>query len=419
MKAIITGHVPPARTANKSNWDETCWQKYTLWMHQYRDVIAATLYGHMNTDHFIVQDFEEVDDSVLDGYELLKNYNKRGMVAAAEQKFGIQSATNYLKDLRQSWTKLPKPQANENSEALGKSKKHKGKKPHGPDDYDSEIGGRYAERFSISHVSPSVVPNYFPTIRVYEYNITGLDKRLPRSIEDMFEQHTMDTAEDSEQFDEQHLEQDVAAEDEDLEAERKRKKKKPKKHRFTVPKPPSKSAPPGPAYSPQSLTLLGFVQYYANLTRINNDTFEDDAEQLRWKDGKHHGKKHHDDDHTPSPTNLTYEVLYDTRSDKVYQLDDLTTRSYLRLAQRIAGVKPRKSDVQISDADLEEVEADEAFDADEDQDDLDITKKKHKKKGDKKKKKKSPKDNKPWYTFVRRAFVDTVDPDDIEEEFGP
>lgn len=388
-------------------------------MHQYRDVIAATLYGHMNTDHFIVQDFDEVDDSVVDGYEIINKANKRGMVAAAEQKFGIQSATNYLKDLRESWTKLPKPQAHDNSEALRNGKKHKGKKPHDPDDYDSEIGGRYAERFSISHVSPSVVPNYFPTIRVYEYNITGLEGRMPRSYADIFDQHVMGAVEEPEQFDEQDLEQDVAAEDEDLEAERKRKKKKkPKKHRFTVPKAPSKSAPPGPAYSPQSLTLLGFVQYYANLTRINNDFFEDEAVQQKSKYGKHHGKNPHDDDHKPHPTNFTYEVLYDTRSDKVYQLDDLTTRSYLRLAQRIAGVKPRKSDVQTLDADLEEVEADETLDNDEDQDDLDITKKKHKKKGDKKKKT-SPKDNKPWYTFVRRAFVNTVDPDDIEEEFGP
>ncbi|CAD0082966.1 unnamed protein product [Aureobasidium vineae] len=422
MKAIITGHVPPARTANKSNWDETCWQKYTLWMHQYRDVIAATLYGHMNTDHFIVQDFEELDDSIVDGYEVINNYNKRGMVAAAEQKFGIQSATSYLKDLRRSWTKLPKPQVNEDAEASKKGKKHKGKKPHNPDDYDAEIGGRYAERFSISHVSPSVVPNYFPTIRVYEYNITGLDRKLPLANENIFDLFATEATD--ERFDEQNLEQDATVEDEELEAERKKKKKpkkktkKPKKHRFTVPKPPSKSAPPGPAYSPQSLTLLGFVQYYANLTRINNDHFEDDAEQQRSKDGKHADKKPSDNDRTLHPTNFTYEVLYDTRSDKVYQLDDLTTRSYLRLAQRIAGVRPRKSDVQMSDTDVEEIEADETLDDDEDQNDIDITKKKHKNKGDEKKKKKSPKDNKPWYTFVRRAFVDTVDPDDIEEEFG-
>jgi endopolyphosphatase len=377
MKAIITGHVPPARTANKSNWDESCWQKYTLWMHQYRDVIAATLYGHMNTDHFIVQDFEQVDRDVAHGYELVQN-TKRGV----EPRFGIQSATSYLKDLRDSWTKLPKPPAGEAHYDLSiaellrdylrngieafkkhkKHKKHKGKKHHGSDDYDSEIGGQFAERFSISHVSPSVVPNYFPTIRVYEYNITGLDKALPRNTE---------FSQDMEQADE-------LAGDDDVEAERKKKKKK---HRFTVPKPPSKSAPPGPAYSAQSLTLLGFVQYYANLTRINNDSFtlrSDDMDTHRWKDGKHHhGKK-------PHALNFTYEILYDTRSDKVYNLTDLTTRSYLGLAQRIAGKKPRKSDGH---------------------EDLGTTKKKKK--------------NKAWYTFVSRAFVNTIDPDDIEEEFGP
>lgn len=27
MKAILMGHVPPARSSEKKNWDETCWQK--------------------------------------------------------------------------------------------------------------------------------------------------------------------------------------------------------------------------------------------------------------------------------------------------------------------------------------------------------------------------------------------------------
>ncbi|KAG7130505.1 Endopolyphosphatase like protein [Verticillium longisporum] len=32
MKVILMGHVPPARTNSKQNWDETCWQKYNLWL---------------------------------------------------------------------------------------------------------------------------------------------------------------------------------------------------------------------------------------------------------------------------------------------------------------------------------------------------------------------------------------------------
>jgi endopolyphosphatase len=61
MKAILMGHVPPARTEGKQLWDETCWQKYTLWLQQFRDVVGGALYGHMNIDHFMLQDTKEID----------------------------------------------------------------------------------------------------------------------------------------------------------------------------------------------------------------------------------------------------------------------------------------------------------------------------------------------------------------------
>jgi endopolyphosphatase len=60
MKAILMGHVPPARVDSKESWDETCWQKYTLWQRQFRDVIVGGLYGHMNIDHFMLQDFDQI-----------------------------------------------------------------------------------------------------------------------------------------------------------------------------------------------------------------------------------------------------------------------------------------------------------------------------------------------------------------------
>ncbi|KAK5209191.1 Endopolyphosphatase [Exophiala xenobiotica] len=40
LKAILIGHVPPARTESKQNWDESWYRKYTLWLRQYRDVIV-------------------------------------------------------------------------------------------------------------------------------------------------------------------------------------------------------------------------------------------------------------------------------------------------------------------------------------------------------------------------------------------
>ena len=54
MKAILIGHVPPARVDSKESWDETCWQKYALFGRQFRDVIVGSLYGHMNIDHFML-----------------------------------------------------------------------------------------------------------------------------------------------------------------------------------------------------------------------------------------------------------------------------------------------------------------------------------------------------------------------------
>ena len=60
MKAILTGHVPPARTESKQNWDETCYQKYVLWLRQYRDVIVGSIFGHMNIDHFMFQDVSDL-----------------------------------------------------------------------------------------------------------------------------------------------------------------------------------------------------------------------------------------------------------------------------------------------------------------------------------------------------------------------
>ncbi|KAF2667368.1 hypothetical protein BT63DRAFT_374874, partial [Microthyrium microscopicum] len=105
MKAILMGHVPPARVESKVSWDETCWQKYTLWTHQFRDVIVAGLYGHMNIDHFLLQDWNDVKKHIRNGKAKI---NEQTVIGLAD------------------------------------------------DDSD-----------------PSLVPNYFPTVRVYSYNISG------------------------------------------------------------------------------------------------------------------------------------------------------------------------------------------------------------------------------------------------------
>ncbi|KAF2088906.1 Endopolyphosphatase, partial [Saccharata proteae CBS 121410] len=445
MKAILTGHVPPARTNSKRSWDETCWQKYTFWMQQYRDVVIASLYGHMNIDHFMLQDFKELSGSLEKG--IIKNMPKANM----EHDFTTQGASDYLMDLRDEWAKLPTPSDGKKKKKGSKSKSIDsasalwqrtqevlGFKPAKKDKgkYFEEIGGKYGERYSSSFVGPSVIPNYYPTLRIFEYNTTAIDT-FPQYMPSAEELAALEAELSNEPLDFSslktfagELEKEEEEEgDSEVDADKKKKKKKKKHHRkyrFTVPNGPSKSAPPGPAYSPQTLSLLGYTQYFANLTTINNDTLisnRDDVGEERWKSGKHHGKKPKRPE--PHPEKFEYEVEYDTRSRKdEFRLKDLTMRSYMDLAARIGKGTGKASVAEESnehedEEDDSEMESDDSDSDSEDEDEVGPEKKKDKKKKKKHHKKgKKGKKNELWYTFVKRAFVGTLDPKAVEEQFG-
>ncbi|QDS74625.1 hypothetical protein FKW77_008931 [Venturia effusa] len=410
MKAILTGHVPPARVDSKASWDETCWQKYTLWMQQYRDVIVGSIYGHMNIDHFMLQDFKDVKKHIRDGFVLAEGTEK----GRGDAELSIASATDYLVDLRHLFAKIPaigsslqiadgEPAQSWSDYFLSPfSISNKSKKKKGNSGLD-KIGGEYAERYSMSFVSPSVVPNYFPTLRVFEYDVTGLNTAdaTPR----------YNTLKDTELV---WADTPLSSYTQVVDAERKNKKKKQKKHKFTVPQPPSKSSPPGPAYSPQSLSWLGYTQYFANLTYINNDflgeTSSEDEVSVgldRWKEGHHHGKVKRG---KPNPKKFKFEVEYDTFSDKIFGLKDLTLRSYLHLAQKIAKSKTGGKSV-ATEGDVPDQLANGLAEEEDDE---------HASGHRKKKRKKKDRNhlNKVWYAFVRRAFVNTMNPTDVKEQFG-
>ena len=294
MKAILTGHVAPARSDEKTSWDETCWQKYTLWIDRYRDVVVGSLYGHMNIDHFILQDTHTVDlDEALSG-----------------GKLSARSKTDYLSSLREQWSSLPSPPEDLATEWGGfeeeddaeinpskkgkKGKKGKGKKEKKRRKFLKNIGGPLAERYSVSLVSPSLVPNYFPTLRVIDYNTTGLVDS-PTSVGEPHETPV------------------------DIE---KKKKKKPD---FKEPEAPSPISPPGPAYSNQALTWLRYTQFFANLTRSNAAAAA----------------------HRDLDPRVDFEVEYST-DDEIYRMPDLTVRSFFELAVRIG--KDDKASSQDHDA---------------------------------------------------------------------
>lgn len=387
MKAMLMGHVPPVRQEAKTSWDETCWQKYTLWMRQFRDVIVSSHWGHFNYDHFMLQDFKDLDKDTKKGK--MKYFHAVGS-GDEDDDISTQVKTDYFIQLRDEWAELPAPPRTESDSwldfVLGKKKDKKKQKK-----YLKKIGGEYAERFAASFVSSSVVPNLMPTMRVFEYNTTGLESyksdfaTIPPPAPFEFDDGEVDAT-----------------------------KKKKNKHKFTIPDAPSKSTPPGPAYSPQTLSLLKYTQYFANLTYINNDftqsaaSNEDDVDAAKWHEGKHKGKKPHDKDYKPKPKKFKYEILYDTKEDDVYRLKDLTMPNLLDLARRIGNYVPPKDDSL-------DLEPEAAF-----PDDVEEQGGKKKKKHKKGKKKKDPhrKENEAWYAFIRRAYVHTMSPEDIEEEFG-
>ncbi|KAF3480187.1 endopolyphosphatase [Arthroderma uncinatum] len=319
MKAILIGHVPPAKNKKKKNWSGSCWQKYALWMRQYRDVVVGSFYGHMNIDHFMIQDFDDIRYITKD----LPAW-KSGEVEAPRD-ISSTSASGYLRKLKKQWSKLPMPPwADE--DAIDKLEHTAGYKKD-LRKYYAEVGGPWAERYAVSMVSPSVVPNYFPTLRLVEYNVSGLGdvKRWPEQVTLYPAQDTtLDEHEDEDDDEEEIPYDDASTSPFDIFRKRKHRKQKKKYPKFTVPKPPSRTAPPGPAYSNQPFTLLAYQQYFANLTELNQPYDDEVSGRTDVNAGK-----------IKTPKNF-YEVEYDTRTDPYYQLPDLTVHSYLELARRIA-----------------------------------------------------------------------------------
>lgn len=473
MKVILMGHVPPARVDSKESWDETCWQKYTLWTQQYRDVIVGSLYGHMNIDHFMLQDFDDISKDAKKGRmpnsPAVANGKAQSPQLLEDGEVTVASASDYLLDLRQAWARLPSPATKSSGKThLTSSDEEerasiwswlsltvrglkKGRKPDKGEKkkYLDKIRGKYAERYAVTNVAPSVVPNYFPTLRIFEYNITGLESlQVPSTFGS--------PGSASAPFGQQQLTEDAFSDDEEylrgIETSLKKKKKgrkpkKPRKWKFKVPEGPSKSSPPGPAYSPQVFTWTRYVQYFANLTHINNDFVEPqndlerphssqdqvnptsmnehhpntifglaissngEIEHQKWKEGKHGKHQGKRPKPEPHPNEFLFEIEYDTRKDRGFK--DLTVRRWVEYARKIGRAGAKAADEHVLE-DSEDTDDNEFHEDEEGETEAAV--KGHKK--HKKKKKKKHHASKEWFTFVKRAFVGTMDPHEIKELFG-
>ncbi|CAD6614095.1 BAH_G0012620.mRNA.1.CDS.1 [Saccharomyces cerevisiae] len=336
MKVWLSGHVPPIA----KNFDQSCYDKFTLWTHEYRDIIIGGLYGHMNIDHFIPTDGKKARKSLLKAMEQstrvqqgedsneedeeteLNRILDHAMAAKEVFLMGAKPSNkeaymNTVRDTyyRKVWNKLER--VNEkNVENEKKKKEKKDKKKKKPITRKELI-----ERYSIVNIGGSVIPTFNPSFRIWEYNITDIVNDSNFAVSeykpwDEFFESLNKIMEDS------LLEDEMDSSNIDVGINREKmgekKNKKEKKNDKTMPIEMPDKYDLGPAYVPQLFTPTRFVQFYADLEKINQELHNSFVE---------------------SKDIFRYEVEY-TSDEKPYSMDSLTVGSYLDLAGRLYENKP-------------------------------------------------------------------------------
>ncbi|CAI5056649.1 ANM_HP_G0201010.mRNA.1.CDS.1 [Saccharomyces cerevisiae] len=336
MKVWLSGHVPPIA----KNFDQSCYDKFTLWTHEYRDIIIGGLYGHMNIDHFIPTDGKKARKSLLKAMEQstrvqqgedsneedeeteLNRILDHAMAAKEVFLMGAKPSNkeaymNTVRDTyyRKVWNKLERVDE-KNVENEKKKKEKKDKKKKKPITRKELI-----ERYSIVNIGGSVIPTFNPSFRIWEYNITDIVNDSNFAVSeykpwDEFFESLNKIMEDSlleGEMDSSNIEVGINRE---KMGEKKNKKKK--KNDKTMPIEMPDKYELGPAYVPQLFTPTRFVQFYADLEKINQELHNSFVE---------------------SKDIFRYEVEY-TSDEKPYSMDSLTVGSYLDLAGRLYENKP-------------------------------------------------------------------------------
>ncbi|KAF8962033.1 Endopolyphosphatase [Entomortierella lignicola] len=280
MVAYLSGHVPP----EKKSYSPTCYSRYTKIALKYQDVIVGHLYGHANIDHFffltenkkgVAEFVEEEQDDIDQDLSVMEEEEEdddddRVLTVMDEEDydpFHILGLNSYLSTLWKQYKKIPK---NINP-----------------------------KNYAVVQVSPSVVPTYQPTLRVFSYqlgnstvsetqNVVETEKDdseyeglMEMNEQDLQEYYTAVSNDDTELVDE-------------LEARFKKEHKKPPKSSPLPPVPVNTFGYP-----------LGFTQYWSNITLANENG-------------------------TPPE----FEIEYQTRED--YGLKNLGVSEYLTLAKQIS-----------------------------------------------------------------------------------
>ncbi|KAE8221553.1 hypothetical protein CF319_g5099 [Tilletia indica] len=235
MQVHIMGHVPPTA----GNFFPLCYERYTDIVLRYQDTVVGQHYGHMNVDAFFVQEDEEavMFDTTADN------------ITASDTSVHTYSLSD---DLQDDYATLP---------------------------------GRKRTNLNYYHtffVTPSIVPTFLPTIRVYTYNNTRSVKSTASQFieaKDAQLQHLTgdDHTDDDDDEDEEQDDDERAVFPTSRSHRRRHRKHKRKKHRKK--KLPRHASPDSPARTNTYLSMLGYSQWVLDLDRANAEWEHRHADQ--------------------------------------------------------------------------------------------------------------------------------------------
>ncbi|WVQ75194.1 hypothetical protein IAR50_004805 [Cryptococcus sp. DSM 104548] len=150
MQVWLTGHVPP----HMGHYYDDCYLRYGDLALRYQDTIVGHLFGHMNIDHFFFIDVDELEatsqllplsppNASIQAYGpyLPNSYSPSGRYTIQ----GRSGARNLEEELKKDFGEMPGP------------------------------GTLKLKDYAVMNVAPSVIPTYYPGIRVFSYNITGAE----------------------------------------------------------------------------------------------------------------------------------------------------------------------------------------------------------------------------------------------------
>lgn len=408
VKVWLSGHVPPI----PNNIHNSCYAKIGVWLHEYSDVIIGGVWGHMNLDHWIpidgVQSWKSINarltamgdsninTSINKPWMESIDWNDESSVEDIYLQLGLIDSEGSLE-----FDKLPFTQKNlfkmddfdeDNVIPMTDSDRYLGA-PSGKVSYLEDIrdemyaslkgrkkSGENFERYSIAHISASVIPTYNPGMRVWEYNVEDLLKsnkmKGKSSYFDYFRNliKSNEVGDDSgyigwneffrtlelELSEEDELDKLVSSLERDYSLESDNASLKDKISHYytskvdkTIPKPQPDGVELGPGYVMQALSPQRYTQYFIDLDEVN---YGGD------KKGEEGGQE---------SKGFGYNIQYST-DDETYQMESLLVSDWINLGRKLGKSSPAPE--------------------------------KGKKKG-KKGKNGNEKANKLWNSYIHRAFL--------------